>query len=164
MLASLKALVQPFLLQHQDATAKIKRQWHYVLKKRDGTIERHAFFYINTVFNLTNCAAILIRLRRKKTDNTNRDAARERYRNALPGDADFEEAVRRELVRVRCFFCVACLQAHFSPFFQVRGHNDEKYNHSRAAALAWSGDSDEDQEFAGLRRKEKARSEASVLR
>jgi hypothetical protein len=58
-----------------------------------------------------NCAAILIRLRSPAhgpTDNTNRDAARERNRNALPGDADFEEVVRRELVRARCFFCVAC--------------------------------------------------------
>ena len=83
------------------------RQWAYVLKERDGTIEKYAFFYINTVFNLTNCAAILIRLRSPAhgpTDNTNRDATRERYRNALPGDADFEEARRRELVRVHCFF------------------------------------------------------------
>ncbi len=65
-----------------------------------------------------NCAAILIRLRSPAhgpTNNTNRDAARERYHNALPGDADFEEAMRRELVHVRYLFCVACLQAHFSP-------------------------------------------------
>ena len=118
MLAALKVLVKPFLREHQDATAKIRRQWAYVLKERDGTIEKYAFFYINTVFNLTNCAAILIRLRSPAhgpTDNTNAYATRERYRNALPGDADFEEARRRELVRVRCFFCVACLQAHFSP-------------------------------------------------
>jgi hypothetical protein len=75
-------------------------------------------FFILIQFNLTNCAAILIRLRSPAhgpADNTNAYATRERYRNALPGDADFEEARRRELVRVRYFFCVACLQGHFSP-------------------------------------------------
>lgn len=61
MLAALKVLVKPFLREHQDATAKIRRQWAYVLKERDGTIEKYAFFYINTVFNLTNCVTIVLR-------------------------------------------------------------------------------------------------------
>ena len=109
MLAALKVLVKPFLREHQDATAKIGRQWAYVLKERDGTIEKYAFFYINTVFNLTNCAAILIRLRspaHRPTDNTDRDATRERYRNALPGDADFEGATTSVYLSMRLILMV----------------------------------------------------------
>jgi hypothetical protein len=46
--------------------------------------------------------------------------------------------------------------------FQVRVNSNWRYNHARSAALAWSGDSDDDEEFAAMRRKEKLRSEAAV--
>ena len=149
--------MRPFLLLRQDAAAKVKRQWSYVLDERDGSIRVYAFFYILQL--QLCCAAILIRLRRP-TENTNRDAARERVSNALPGHADFEEAMRGEQVRVRLF--LRCLPASSLLAFQVRVHNDLRYNLSRAAALVWSGDSDEDQEFAVMRRNEKLRSEAAV--
>jgi len=51
------------------------------------------------LFLLFSCVLNVLTLLRRPVDNTNRDAKRARGRAALPGDADFEEAVRAGKVK-----------------------------------------------------------------
>ena len=119
------------------------------------------------MFLLFSCVLNVLTLLRSPVNNTKRDAKRARGRAALPGDADFKEAVRAGKVIILSSPLLASpllSSPHHYYAYQIRRKNDASYTHVRSAALHWSGSSDDDEVFAGMRAKEQARGQAAVAR
>jgi hypothetical protein len=99
---------------------------------------------------------------RSPINNANRDAKRDRGRDALPGDPDFNEVVRAAKVGLVLLIVLPLLPPDPCCASQVRRRNDAKTDDVRKyARLSSDGDSTDDS-WEDARDKEASRTAASV--